>query len=180
MWGEICWESFHQGEKFMGNSSGTNFIAIGVALIALCGAAMVCFVPIVARLVDIYLPIPTVTPATVLPQPVQSPQPIPGDSCPPTPGAGYALSDGDFKGGMVITGPAALHPRKGSDKLGEALGIDSVSRWGINIPAGRSVTIPTSIMLEDGSSYSPEGFYEIYATDSDVAIVQERWRTHCP
>jgi hypothetical protein len=101
--------------------------------------------------------------------------------CPPTYGYGYEQRDGSFEPHMVIVGPAALHALRGSYELGQALGLESVSRWGINVPAGRSVTIPSSITLLGGQGdWAPAGFYEIYASDADIASAQVRWLTYCP
>lgn len=114
------------------------------------------------------------------PRPQITSNPSLDNFCPPTYGYGYAVSDGDFKPEMVIVGPATLHPLQGSYELGKVLGFDSVSRWGINIPTGQSVTIPSSVTLLSGKSYAPEGFYEVYASENDIFIVQQRWLENCP
>ncbi len=116
----------------------------------------------------------TITPENV----TQAPLPNLDTSCPPTMGYGYSLEKGYFKPGMAIVGPASLHPFEGSYQLGKALGFEDTPRWGINIPGNKEVVIPNSIDIF-GKAYSPEGFYETYASDDDVLKVQNRWLTYC-
>ena len=91
------------------------------------------------------------------------------DGCPPAYGYGDDLRDGTFGPGSVIKGPAAIQALRGSFELGQTLGLPDVPRWGIDVPAGHSVTIPPWITLLGGQgTWAPTGFYEIYATDADV------------
>jgi hypothetical protein len=113
--------------------------------------------------------------------PTAATTPTAADFCPPRYGYGFDVSNGTFKPGMTISGPTALQSWRGSYELGEALGIPDVPRWGIDVPVGRSVTIPSSITLLGGQgNWAPTGFYEVYASDADMASAQAQWLTYCP
>ena len=105
----------------------------------------------------------------------------PTGTCPPAYGYGDDTGDGNFGPGTVVKGPAALQAVRGSYELGQALGIPDAPRWGVNVPAGRTVTIPATIKLLGGQgNWAPTGFYETYASDADMARAQTRWLTYCP
>jgi hypothetical protein len=105
--------------------------------------------------------------------PTASDAPASDAFCPSAYGYGKDERHGSFEPGMVIEGPAALQASRGSYELGQALGLPDVPRWGINVPAGRSVTISSSITFLDGhGDWAPTGYYEIYASDADVASAQ--------
>jgi hypothetical protein len=90
-------------------------------------------------------------------------------------GASYAIDRGQLKPGLQITGPAAIHPIDGSLELSQELNIEWIPSWGLDVPHGRSVTLPNSVTLISGASYTPSGSYDVYLTDSDLKTSHELW-----
>jgi len=87
----------------------------------------------------------------------------------------YAINVQTLIPGMIISGPATIHPYDGSAELAQALGLIWVARWGINIPTGTTVQIPQSVTLLSGKQYIPQGYIDIYLDNARMEAAQQCW-----